>query len=47
MKNVIVTGAAGFLGYHLCDKLLSEGHSVVGVDNYGMKLIDLNKGEHD
>ena len=29
----MVTGAAGFLGSHLCDALLAEGHSVVGVDN--------------
>ncbi len=29
----IVTGGAGFLGSHLCDRLLSEGHSVVALDN--------------
>ena len=31
--RVIVTGAAGFLGSHLTDRLLAEGHSVLGVDN--------------
>jgi len=31
--NVLVTGASGFLGSHLTDRLLSEGHSVLGVDN--------------
>ena len=30
--NVVVTGAAGFIGSHLCTRLLEEGHSVVGID---------------
>ncbi len=29
----VVTGAAGFIGSHLCDRLLEDGHAVVGVDN--------------
>ncbi|TKD59107.1 NAD-dependent epimerase [Flavobacterium sp. ASW18X] len=30
--NILVTGAAGFIGYHLCETLLRNGHSVVGID---------------
>ncbi|MBT6199318.1 MAG: SDR family oxidoreductase [Gammaproteobacteria bacterium] len=33
-KRVLVTGGAGFLGSHLCRKLLSEGNDVICVDNY-------------
>ena len=33
MKKVLITGAAGFLGSHLCDKFLSEGFKVIGMDN--------------
>lgn len=39
-KTVLVTGAAGFLGSHLCDALLSHGHNVIGVD-------DLSHGNRD
>ncbi|HEX4612518.1 MAG TPA: NAD-dependent epimerase/dehydratase family protein, partial [Urbifossiella sp.] len=28
----VVTGAAGFIGSHLCERLLADGHTVVGVD---------------
>ena len=32
--RVLVTGAAGFLGSHICDYLVAKGHSVVGMDNF-------------
>ena len=32
--KVVITGAAGFLGSHLCDRFLRDGHRVIGVDNY-------------
>ncbi len=34
MKKVLITGAAGFLGSHLCDKFLNEGYYVIGMDNF-------------
>jgi UDP-glucuronate decarboxylase len=33
-KRVLVTGGAGFLGSHLCERLIAEGHDVLCVDNY-------------
>jgi UDP-glucuronate decarboxylase len=33
-KRVLVTGGAGFLGSHLCERLLADGHDVLCVDNY-------------
>jgi dTDP-glucose 4,6-dehydratase len=32
--RVLITGAAGFLGSHLCERFLAEGHEVVGMDNF-------------
>ena len=32
--RIVVTGGAGFLGSHLCDRLLADGHEVVAVDNF-------------
>jgi UDP-glucuronate decarboxylase len=34
MKKILVTGGAGFMGSHLCDTLLNQGHDVVCLDNY-------------
>jgi dTDP-glucose 4,6-dehydratase len=43
-KRVLVTGAAGFLGSHLCDRFISEGYDVVGMDN--LITGDLKNIEH-
>jgi dTDP-glucose 4,6-dehydratase len=32
--RILITGAAGFLGSHLCERLLADGHDVVGIDNF-------------
>jgi UDP-glucuronate decarboxylase len=34
MKKILVTGGSGFLGSHLCERLLTEGHHILCVDNY-------------
>jgi dTDP-glucose 4,6-dehydratase len=33
-KRILITGAAGFLGSHLCDRFISEGYEVIGMDNF-------------
>ncbi len=43
-KRVLITGAAGFLGSHLCDKFIKEGYSVIGMDN--LITGDLRNIEH-
>lgn len=34
MKNILVTGGAGFIGSHLCEKLLAEGNHIICLDNF-------------
>ena len=34
MKRILITGGAGFVGSHLCERLLNEGHEVICLDNY-------------
>jgi UDP-glucuronate 4-epimerase len=57
MKKILVTGAAGFIGFHLSRRFLSAGHSVIGVDNLNdyydvnlkkarLKLLNDNAGFH-
>jgi nucleoside-diphosphate-sugar epimerase len=33
-KRVVVSGAAGFIGSHMCNRLLADGHTVVALDNF-------------
>lgn len=44
MKRVLITGAAGFLGSHLCDRFIKEGYNVIGMDN--LITGDLKNIEH-
>ncbi len=53
-KKILVTGAAGFIGYHLCKSLLIDNYTILGVDNLNSyydvqlkknRLLDLNKSE--
>ena len=32
-STILVTGSAGFIGYHLCKRLLDSGNNVIGIDN--------------
>jgi dTDP-glucose 4,6-dehydratase len=34
MKKFLITGAAGFLGSHLCDRFIKEGYHVIGMDKF-------------
>jgi UDP-glucose 4-epimerase len=38
--NILVTGAAGFIGSHLCRKLVADGNNVLGVDNFKLGKLD-------
>ena len=50
MKRVLITGAAGFLGSHLCERFLNENFFVIGMDNFitgSSKNIDLFKNNNN
>ena len=49
MKRILVTGGAGFIGSHLCERLLADGHEVIALDNYftGHKRNITNLLDHD
>jgi len=32
--NILVTGCAGFIASHLCESLLKDGHTLIGIDNF-------------
>ena len=34
MKRILVTGGAGFIGSHLCERLVNEGNDVICLDNF-------------
>ncbi|MFM1913083.1 MAG: hypothetical protein RIR51_921, partial [Bacteroidota bacterium] len=44
MKKILITGGAGFLGSHLCDRFIKEGYHVIAMDN--LITGDLKNIEH-
>jgi len=39
-KTIVVTGGAGFIGFHLCERLFKKGHKVISLDNYFVGTTD-------
>lgn len=44
MKNILITGGAGFIGSNLCEKLLNDGHKIICVDN--LLTVSIKNIEH-
>jgi dTDP-glucose 4,6-dehydratase len=40
MMRILITGGAGFIGSHLCDRFLAEGHQVIAMDNLSTSTVD-------
>lgn len=38
MKRILVSGGAGFIGSHLCTRLINEGHDVICLDNFFYRI---------
>jgi len=47
MATILVTGSAGFIGFHVAQRLVSEGHRVVGVDNLSPYFFPSLKAERE
>ncbi len=45
--KILVTGSCGFIGRHLCVKLLEEGHQVIGIDNMNSEIYDVSFKEQN
>lgn len=45
MRNILVTGAAGYIGSHVCDALLKAGYSIIAVDNFINSKVEALKGK--
>lgn len=43
MKRILVTGGAGFIGSHLCKRLLNEGNQVICLDNFSQVCVPMSK----
>ena len=40
MERILITGGAGFIGYHLSNKLLKDGHEIDLLDNFSRGVLD-------
>ena len=46
--QVLITGSAGFIGFHLCMALIKKGHDVIGIDNFNNYYdVNLKKARND